>query len=182
MAVINASSNGSVSDNMLPFEKKIWDEYEVFDNRSVFIVIDPVEARGQSSLASLCNLHGRGIDMTVYNDGEKLMQALCNSCIERQLRDPKMLFIDVSRSLNEEKLRGMYAVIEQVKKGKLYDLRNRYKEWWIDSPQIWVFSDSMPNKRYLKGEKWKFFTINDTNELVVLSAGEAVDLQTTNIS
>lgn len=170
-----------VQDSMLPFQQEIWEGYDRFEPRTVYSVIDPDGSKGKSTIASLCDLHGRGIDMPVCNDGEKLMQAICDICVARRLRDPKMIFIDLPRSLNQQKLGGMYTAIEQIKKGKLYDFRHSYKEWWIDSPQIWVFSNTMPNTHYLSVDRWKFFTINEERELVKLTTQQARDLQTNNV-
>lgn len=167
--------------SMLPFQQEIWDGYDNFVPRTVYSVIDPTGSKGKSTLASLCDLHGRAIDLPICNDGEKLMQAICDICMGRRIRDPKMVFIDLPRSLNQQKLGGLYTAIEQIKKGKLYDFRHSYKEWWIDSPQIWVFSNTMPNTHYLSPDRWQFFTINEERELVPLSHEQAKALNTTNI-
>lgn len=171
----------ALEDRLLPFQQQIWDGFEKFEPRRVDCVIDPDGSKGKSTLASLCDLHGRGIDMPVCNDGEKLMQAICDICVARRLRDPKMIFIDLPRSLNQLKLGGMYTAIEQIKKGKLYDFRHSYKEWWIDSPQLWVFCNTMPNTRYLSVDRWRFWTINEDRELVSLTHTEARALENTNV-
>lgn len=166
---------------LLPFQQQIWDSYEEFDPRSVNCVIDPDGAKGKSTLASLCDLHGRGIDMPVCNDGEKLMQSICDICMGQRIRTPYIVFIDLPRSMNQSKLGGMYTAIEQIKKGKLYDFRHQYKSWWIDSPQLWVFCNTMPNTHYLSKDRWRFFTISDDKELVRISHADATALQTNNV-
>lgn len=170
-----------LEDRMLPFQQEIWDGYARREGRVVYSVIDPDGSKGKSTIASLCDLHGRGIDMPVCNDGEKLMQAICDICMGKRERNPKMIFIDLPRSLNQQKLGGMYTAIEQIKKGKLYDFRHSYKEWWIDAPQVWVFSNTMPNTHYLSLDRWRFYTITDDKELKRLTADEAAALKTTNI-
>lgn len=166
---------------MLPFQQQIWDNYDEFDGRSVNCVIDPVGSTGKSTLASLCDLYGRGIDMPICNDGEKLMQALCDICMGRRLRSPMMVFIDLPRSINQQKLAGMYTAIEQIKKGKLYDFRHSYKEWWIDSPQIWVFCNTIPNTCYLSKDRWRFYTIDEDKQLQPLTTTQARNLDENNV-
>ena len=168
-------------DRLMPFQQEIWDGYDRFEDRIVYSVIDPTGSKGKSTLASLCDLHGRGIDMPICNDGEKLMQAICDMCMGRRIRDPKMVFIDLPRSMNQAKLGGMYQAIEQIKKGKLYDFRHSYKEWWIDAPQVWVFSNTMPNTHYLSTDRWRFYTITDDKELKRLTLAEARALETHNV-
>lgn len=169
-------------DSMLPFQQTIWDNYDTFEPRKINCVIDPHGNSGKSTLASLCDLHKRGVDMPICHDGEKLMQAICDICMGQKLRDPMMVFIDLPRSLNQHKLAGIYTAVEQIKKGKLYDFRHAYKEWWIDSPQIWVFCNTMPNTAYLSSDRWRFWTIDEDKELKALTATEARQLQDGNVN
>ena len=65
------------------------------------------------------------------------------------------------RAQSKEKLSGLYAAIEQIKKGKVWDFRNTYKEWWFDSPRIWVFCNETPNLNYLSRDRWRFHKLVD---------------------
>jgi len=65
------------------------------------------------------------------------------------------------RAIDKTRLYGMYSAIEQVKKGKLFDIRYNYKAWWIDSPQIWVFTNHLPDLNLLSGDRWRIWVIND---------------------
>lgn len=67
--------------------------------------------------------------------------------------------------MNKERLGGIYSAIEQIKKGKLYDLRHCYKEYWIDSPTIWVFSNIPPDLSLLSKDRWKIWVVDDTKSL-----------------
>jgi len=167
-------------DTMMPWQAEIFDGYQRKEWRKVDCIIDPDGNNGKSTIASLCDLHGRGVDMPAVNDGEKLIQSLCNIMMSKRCRTPWQIFIDMPRSVNQQKLGGMYTAIEQIKKGKLYDMRNHYKAWWIDSPQIWVFCNTKPNVAYLSADRWRFWTITD-GELVPLTSDEAASLETTNI-
>nr|QXP07598.1 MAG: replication associated protein [Arizlama virus] len=154
-----------ILDNLRPFQQSIFDKKDDRDPRKVNIVIDERGNRGKSSLAAIMEIMGYAIDMPPCNDGEKLVQSLLDMCYEKT-RDPKVIFIDLPRSMNQEKLFGMYTAIEQIKKGKLYDFRYNYKSWWIDAPQIWVFCNTEPHRGYISRDRWNMWYINDSNELV----------------
>jgi hypothetical protein len=66
----------------------------------------------------------------------------------------------------------MFTAIEQIKKGKLYDFRYSYKTFWIDSPQIWVFCNWLPDTSYLSMDRWKVWNINDAKEFVEMTAAQ----------
>jgi hypothetical protein len=61
--------------------------------------------------------------------------------------------------MDKDRLNGIYTAIEQIKKGKLYDLRYKYKCYWIDSPCIWVFTNREPDENLLSRDRWKIYEI-----------------------
>lgn len=74
--------------------------------------------------------------------------------------------------MDKNKLYGIYSAIEQIKKGKLVDLRYHYKCWWIDSPQIWVFSNRMPDTRMLSADRWKLWKVTADRDLAAIDEDE----------
>lgn len=148
-----------------PFQKKIFEEAEIFDDRIINLIYCKKGNVGKSTIASVCELFGNGIDLPPVNDAEKLIQSCCDICEAKGLRNPSPIFVDLPRAMNKDRLNGIYTAIEQIKKGKLFDLRYKYKEYWIDSPQIWVFSNIEPELHMLSQDRWKLWVINDNYEL-----------------
>lgn len=151
-------------DRLYPYQQHIWDTREVFEPRKINLVYDPTGNNGKSSIASLCELYGRGIDVPPMNDMKEIIQLLCDECMASNLRNPSPIFIDLPRAMCKSRLYGIYTAIEQIKKGKLYDTRYNYKKWWIDSPQVWVFTNVLPNLNYLSRDRWNILTINNNKE------------------
>jgi hypothetical protein len=156
--------------NLYPFQQKILDERDNFEARRVNLVYDAKGNKGKSTIASYMDCMGYGIDMPPVNDGEKLISALCDIVMATDDRTPGVIFMDLPRALDQKKLSGMFTAIEQIKKGKLYDFRYSYKTFWIDSPQIWVFCNWLPDTTYLSVDRWKVWNINETKEFVEMSA------------
>ena len=154
------------SIELWPWQQAVVDSRKEFDFRTVDCIVDYKGCTGKSTLASLVDLNYGGIDMPTTNDGEKLTQSLCNILIAKDCRDPGLVMFDMPRSQNKDKLYGLYTAIEQVKKGKVWDMRNSYKEWWFDSPRIWVFTNAMPETNLLSQDRWRFWEINTKKELV----------------
>lgn len=146
------------------WQKKIADSANIFDARKIDLIYDPSGNSGKSTIASLCELLYGGIDMPPLNDFKELIALLCDICMEKEIRDPKIIFFDMPRALDKDRLYGMYSAIEQVKKGKVYDCRYKYKDWWIDSPRIWVFSNQLPDQSLLSNDRWNIWTINNQTE------------------
>ena len=153
-------------DKLYPYQQAIWDSADERNARSINYIYCPRGNNGKSTIASLCDLYKRGLDLPPVNDSEKLIYSVCDILMAKQERTPKLVFVDMPRAMDKKKLGGMYTAIEQIKKGKVFDLRYTYKEWWFDSPQVWVFGNKEPDLRLMSMDRWKIWTINDEKELV----------------
>lgn len=143
------------------WQVSVVEKSQVFDDRTVNVIYDPVGNQGKSFLASYCSLFMKGIDLPPVNDAKELIQSMCDICEGKGLRDPNPVFIDLPRSQDKSRLHGIYNAIEQIKKGRLYDMRYKYKEWWIDSPSLWCFTNILPDVEYLSKDRWVIWTIKD---------------------
>lgn len=144
-----------------PFQHQIIDSAHVFEGRIINLIYDTKGCVGKSTVASISELVHGGIDMPPLNDFKELIAVACNICMAKETRTPKIMFFDMPRAIDKSRLYGMYSAIEQVKKGKLFDIRYNYKCWWIDSPQIWVFTNHLPDTNLLSQDRWKIWIIDD---------------------
>lgn len=162
-------------ESLYPFQRVIFDSFKEFEDRIINLIFCREGNKGKSTIASLCELYGKGIDLPPVNDADKLIQSCCDICMAKNIRDPSPIFVDLPRAMNKDRLNGIYTAIEQIKKGKLYDLRYTYKEWWIDSPQIWVFSNIEPDLAMLSQDRWKIWSIDENKELVKYDPDKFLD-------
>lgn len=153
-------------DTLYPYQKVIFDSAKEFDGRIINLIYCPHGNKGKSTIASLCELYGKGIDLPPVNDADKLIASACDICMAKKVRDPSPIFVDLPRAMDKSRLYGIFTAIEVIKKGKLFDLRHHYKQWWIDSPAVWVFMNTRPELNYLSKDRWCVWTINDAYELV----------------
>ena len=168
----------NLMDKLMPFQRQIFDSGEVFDTRSINLIFDTNGNNGKSTISVLCQLMGHGIDMPPVNDANLLVQSLCDICEAKKLRNPSPICLDLPRAMAKDRLYGLYTAIEQIKKGKLYDFRYSYKEWWIDSPQIWVFSNFLPDLDMLSADRWKIWIIDTDKKLVNYRPSELKEKKT----
>lgn len=162
-------------DKLYPYQRQVYDSGQNFDSRTINMLYCRYGNIGKSTVAALTELFARGIDLPPVNDAEKLIQSCCDICTAKEVRDPSPIFVDMPRAMNKERLNGIYTAIEQIKKGKLYDLRYHYKEWWIDSPTIWVFSNIEPDLDLLSRDRWKVWIVNEQKELEPYTVGGFYD-------
>lgn len=147
------------------WQNKIIESKKLFQDRTVNLIFDPEGGKGKSTIAAIGELLHSGIDLPPVNDAKDLIFTICDICSGRNLRNPGLVFLDLPRAMDKERLFGLYQAIEQVKKGKLYDLRYKYKDYWIDSPTMWVFSNHKPDLSVLSKDRWKIWTITEDDDL-----------------
>lgn len=145
---------------LYPWQQQIIDSAKTFNDREINLIFDPKGNNGKSTVASICEIMHNGIDMPPLNDYKELVQLACNICMDTNNRKPSIMLFDMPRAIDKTRLYGLYSAIEQIKKGKLYDTRHHYKKFWIDSPVIWVFTNTLPQKDMLSADRWKIWTIN----------------------
>lgn len=148
---------------LYPYQRTIWESASNFDSRTINLIYCAEGNKGKSTIAALCQLHMNSIYLPPVNDAEKLVSTCCDICEAKELRNPPIVFVDLPRAMNKDKLFGIYSAIEQIKNGYLYDFRYKYKEYWIDSPQVWVFTNCLPDLSMLSQDRWKIWQIDNLN-------------------
>lgn len=151
-------------DTLKPFQLSIYNS--VNDCRTINYLYNETGNIGKTTLADFMELNNKGFRCPTVNDFKDIMQLVCNYCKDNEIRDIGHLFLDMPKSQNKDKLTGIYSAIEELKTGRLFDLRNHFKTWRIESPNIWVFSNKPPEFDALSVDRWKIWTVNNDNELV----------------
>lgn len=141
---------------------------KIFNDRDIYYIYNESGNIGKTTFSGYCALRHNTFILPVCNDADKLIQSCCNMLMGKNARSGITIIIDLPRALQDKsKLYGMYVAIEQIKSGRVYDMRNKYKEWWFDSPCIIIFSNNNPTDslHILSQDRWKLKTINSKNQL-----------------
>lgn len=148
-------------DRLYPWQQHIVASKDSFDNRYINLLYDPAGCKGKSTIARLCALHFRSLLLPPVGDAKQLLESACDILIAQQNRQPGLCFIDMPRSLTLDIRRFGPAMIaiEEIKGGRVYDMRNHWKEWWFDSPSTWVFCNHLPHVNMMSTDRWRFWTI-----------------------
>lgn len=148
--------------SLWPWQQVVWDSANIENRneRQINVIVDEIGCQGKSVISSLMDLHGRGYDITAWNDFKIVTQSLQNILSTEKNRDPKVLIFDLERGRNQQELAGLYTAIERIKKGKVEDWRYKHQKWWYHPPVIWVFMNTMPLRSLCTNDRWVFWTIN----------------------
>lgn len=149
-----------------PWQQQIIDDSQVFDPRHINVIVDPIGGIGKSTLAGVARSKYDAIWLTCMSDSERLVASVCDILIGKKERHPKLMLLDLPRSLNVARLPALFAAIEVIKNGIVTDTRYSYREWLYDSPCMWVFANFAIPGNLLSKDRWKYWYINDRQELI----------------
>jgi len=155
-------------ERLWPWQKYVHDSRDDFNDRLVNCIVDTGGCKGKSTCARLA------LKLPVVNDHKELLQATCDILMAQENREPGLCFVDLPRSLTTDpkKFGPFMIAIEEIKGGCVADLRFHYKEWWFDSPAVWVFCNHVPNTQHMSEDRWRFWTIDHFKNLKPLTKDE----------
>lgn len=139
---------------MRPFQKKLYEISQTFCMRSIYLIYDIVGNIGKSLFAEYMESMGIAEEIPPYRLMDDIFQWVC--C--RPIR--KCYIIDLPRGMKKDKLADLYSGIEIIKNGTAYDKRNRAKKVRFDRPQIFVFTNTLPQLSLMTTDRWKIYTID----------------------
>lgn len=146
-------------EQLRPFQQSIIDRIDDWDTRTINVVYDTSGCIGKSTLVSYCRAHRLARCLPTVIDCKDMMRMVCD------MPTARTYIIDMPRSMNKERLGGFYSAIEMLKDGYAYDDRYTFKEKVFDCPNIWIFTNDLPNTGYASRDRWKVWCISDKFEL-----------------
>lgn len=143
-----------------PWQLEVFESLKELNDREINVLVDEVGGIGKSKCFKKCLYEKWAGLIPVVGDAKDIIQAVCS------MGERKAYIVDLPRTgESEQHLRSTYKAIEQIKNGIVMDFRYSYKELIMGSPVIWVFTNQMPDTRYLSGDRWVIWRIED-NKLV----------------
>lgn len=145
---------------LYPWQQYIIDHANVWDTRTINVVLDQRGNSGKSTLVTYMRAHKLARKIPFCNDYIGVMRMVCN------LPTSNCYLFDFPRAINKERLYQLFGAIEEVKSGYAYDDRYHFKEKIFDCPNIWLFTNVMPELDMLSIDRWRFWSIDEEMELI----------------
>lgn len=144
---------------LYPWQQQVIDDRDVWNKRTINLVYSPYGNQGKSSLVNWCRAYKLARCLPPVNDFKDLMRMVCD------MPTSKMYLFDMPRAMYKDKLHGFYSGIEMLKEGYAFDDRYTFREISIDSPNIWVFTNQLPDEDLLSRDRWVIWTIDEERSL-----------------
>lgn len=149
-----------------PFQKQIIADAEIWNTRNINWIYQEKGNVGKSILKGYLRAHGIGRPLPPCNDMKDILRMVWG------MPTSKLYVIDLPRAMKKHQLNGMIGALETIKDGYAYDDRHKFKEKFFDCPNIWVFSNKLPDTKLLSKDRWKLWSIDENFELILFHGKE----------
>lgn len=142
------------------WQKKIIELSKIHDSRHINLIIDPIIGnKGKSFLVEYMRCYGLACSIPYANDYDTLMRRVY--CMETNT----CYLFDIPRAINKDRLNQLYAALETIKGGEAHDDRYSFKAKYFEKPNIFVFTNTIPDFNCLSPDRWILWHIDDSLEL-----------------
>jgi len=145
---------------MYPWQASVVELCKQWNSRNIICIYDDKGCNGKTSLRLHLMTAGLARSIPFCNDYRDVMRMVM--CMPRN----GCYFIDLPRALGKDKLYQMWSACESIKDGYIYEDRYSFRDEIIDSPQLIITTNCVPNTDLLTRDRWDIYTINDQKELI----------------
>lgn len=148
-----------------PWQQQVIDSRQIRDKRTINLVLDRKGNHGKTHLTMYLEQRDMCVVVPSLHDAKEIMECICDELMATENRDPKLVIVDLPRAVNKKALAGLMTALEQIKNGKVIDRRYHYKKWFFRPPQLWVFTNRLPNLAYMSMDRWQLWELTDSMTL-----------------
>ncbi len=140
---------------LYPWQEKVLKISKIWDTRTVNIIIDTKTNIGKTTLKTYIRCHRLGRIIPFCNNYKDILRMVCD------MPTSTFYIIDMPKTIDKEKIGNLFSAIETIKDGYAYDDRYKFTEKIFDCPNIFVFTNEVPDETYLSKDRWKLWEIID---------------------
>lgn len=138
-----------------PWQQYIVDHSKDWDTRTINVIIDKKGCSGKSTLKGYMRAYKLARPVPFANDYKDIMRMIMD------IPTSTCYLIDMPRAINKERLFQFFAGVESIKDGYAYDDRYKFQEKFFDCPNIWIFTNAVPDRESLSQDRWVLWEIVD---------------------
>lgn len=131
------------------------------DDRSIKLIHDTIGNSGKSIMSEYLEYNKLAFEIPPLHHMEDIMQ-FCMG-----FKAQKVYLIDMPRAMKKDKLAGFYSGLESLKNGYVYDKRYAAKRRRFDRPQVIVFTNVMPEWKFMSLDRWQPYSMQPDHSLVL---------------
>lgn len=144
-----------------PWQRTVLESREIRNQRTINLVVDSEGNNGKTHLAMYMECKGLATVVPNMTDAKEICECVCDELMLKEERDPRVVIMDLPRAMSKKTLAGVFSAIENIKNGKVIDRRYSLKKWMFRPPQVWIFTNRIPNMAYMSRDRWRVWSIKN---------------------
>lgn len=133
---------------MYGWQKAILEKLPVYDDRHIWIILCKSGNNGKSIFSEYLEYKGLAYEIPPMRSMEDIMGVVMG------IPDQKNFTIDMPRGMKKKDLAEFYAGVESIKDGKAYDKRYSWKKKRFSRPNVFVFTNTLPDFDLMSPDRW----------------------------
>lgn len=156
-----------INVTLKPWQQDVLDDI-VFAPRIVNVLVCPKGNIGKSFLCEYADINGLAIDI----DPQESQLGYMRQIFGRP--KGKLYLVDFPRRSNVNSCNhvGFWNAMEMLKNGKAYDDRYMYRRKRFPKPNVWVFTNEMPDTYILSEDRWVLWKVVNDKLVKINSDGQ----------
>lgn len=178
IAQAQPSQSACIRDTPRPWQQFIMGEVnKCACIRDINVVVDYVGGVGKSAFLAHVAATGIALIIPMKPDISAILQFIC------QMPAKKLYILDIPRQFYEacskKELAQVFSAIEALKNGILFDTRYKGKQKVINSPHVWIFTNTLFALDSFSVDRWRIWNIDPvTNMMHTISRKKAAEVHT----
>ncbi len=145
---------------LYPWQAEVIERSKVWDTRHINVIIDTTGNIGKSTLVSYMRVHKLARTLPPMKSYKDIMRCAMSMPVA------KTYIVDMPRAICKKNLGDFFSGIESLKSGYCWDDRYAFKERNFDCPNIWLFTNKIPESWMLTADRWCLWEITHDRNLV----------------
>lgn len=133
---------------------------EHYDTRLINVLYDPSTMIGKSWLKTYARWNKKALIIPPLDKPEDLIA----SVMDRPISTAYIL--DLPKDLTKKQRQNMNSGLEMLKDGVVWDKRHEFRERMMNSPSVWVFTNTFPDLSKAGKGRYKIWMVDWTEHLV----------------
>lgn len=136
-----------------------WQEFIANDvthnRRNINVLVNPSGNIGKSVLCGYADCHEMACSLPIMDSHKDYMRMVMD------YPKARLYLVDMPKALSKTECRGFWAAMECIKNGCVYDDRYKSRKVHFDAPNIWVFTNTFPDRSFLSDDRWLLWNVTD---------------------
>lgn len=137
------------------------------DDRTINVVFSAKGHQGRSWMAKWLDSRKLAIKLPPLRDAKEIVHVAMAQLKEGIENGQKQFcfFVDLPKACNQHKLGELFTALEILKGGDAFETRYKWSKLMFNPPHIWLFTNIIPDPKYLSADRWKIWFVNTNQEL-----------------